>query len=201
MGHHQGSCLGPLIFIIFTNDLHKQLMSSSSLLFADDTTLYMTHRNLRYLKWCMEEDMKRLITWFKANKLTLNLSKTECILFQKNGQRQSITLEINNIQITNTKDVKFLGMWINEYLNWQSHITKLTLKLTRNLNLLKYSQKLMPTNTKKLVYHAHIRSHLQYGILLWGNGATNEQLNKLQKIQNQCLNLYYWEKNKKYQYQ
>ena len=76
----------------------------------------------------------------------------------------------------------------NEYLNWQSHITKLTLKLTRNLNLLKYSQKLMPTNTKKLVYHAHIGSHLQYGILLWGNGATNEQLNKLQKIQNQCLN-------------
>ena len=115
-GTPQGSCLGPLIFIIFTNDLHKQLMSSSSLLFADDTTLYITHRNLRYLKWCMEEDMKRLITWFKANKLTLNLSKTECVLFQKNGRRQSITLEINNIQITNTKDVKFLGMWINEYL-------------------------------------------------------------------------------------
>ena len=98
-----------------------------------------------------------------------------------------ITLEINHTQITNTKDVKFLGMWINEYLNWQSHIAKLTLKLTRNLNLLKYSQNLMPTNTKKLIYHAHIGSHLQYGILLWGNGATNEQLNKLQKIQNKCL--------------
>ena len=78
-------------------------------------------------------------------------------------------------------------MWIDEYLNWQSHIKKLTLKLTRNMNLLKYSQKLMPTDTQKLVYHAHIRSHLQYGILLWGNGATSEQVNKLQKIQNQCL--------------
>ena len=187
-GTPQGSCLGPLIFIIFTNDLHKQLMSSSSLLFADDTTLYMTHRNLRYLRWCMEEDMKSLIAWFKANKLTLNLSKTECVLFQRgSGQRQTITLEINNTQITNTKDVKFLGMWINEYLNWQCHIAKLTLKLTRNLNLLKYSQKLIPTNTKKLIYRAHIGSHLHYGILLWGNGATNEQLNKLQKIQNKCL--------------
>ena len=79
-------------------------------------------------------------------------------------------------------------MWINEYLDWQSHITKRILKLTINLNVLKYSQKLMPTNTKKLFYHAHIGSHLQYGMLPWGNGATNEQLNKLQKIQNQCLN-------------
>ena len=71
-GTPQGSCLGPLIFIIFTNDLHKQLMNTASLLFADDTTLYMTHSlNLRYLKWCVEEDMKSLITWFKANKLTL----------------------------------------------------------------------------------------------------------------------------------
>ena len=119
-GTPQGSCLGPLIFIIFTNDLHNQLMNSCSLLFADDTTLYMTHRNLRYLKWCIEEDMKRLIIWFRANKLTLNLGKTECILFQKNGQRQLITIQLENINVTNTKDVKFLGMWLDEYLNWQN---------------------------------------------------------------------------------
>ena len=88
-GTPQGSCLGPLIFIIFTNDLHKQLMNTASLLFADDTTLYMTHRNLRYLKWCVEDDMKRLVAWFKANKLTLNLGKTVCVLFQKERTKTS----------------------------------------------------------------------------------------------------------------
>ena len=186
-GTPQGSCLGPLIFIIFTNDLNRQLMNSCSLLFADDTTLYMTHRNLRYLKWCIEEDMRRLITWFKSNKLTLNLGKTECLLFQKNGQRQTITIELDNIKVSNSKEVKFLGMWLDEYLNWQSHVRKLTLKLTRNQNLLKYSSKMMPVDTKKLVYHAHIGSHLQYGILLWGNGSSKEQIRKLQKIQNKCL--------------
>ena len=186
-GTPQGSCLGPLIFIIFTNDLHKQLMNTASLLFADDTTIYMSHRNLRYLKWCVEEDMKKLITWFKANKLTLNLEKTICVLFQRNGQRQTITLDLENVQITSVKEVKFLAMWLDEYLNWCTHVQKLILKITRNMNLLKYSQKMMPEETKKLVYHAHIGSHIQYGITLWGNGISNEQLTKLQKIQNQCL--------------
>ena len=186
-GTPQGSCLGPLIFIIFTNDLHKQLMNTASLLFADDTTLYMTHRNLRYLKWCVEEDMKRLISWFRANKLTLNLGKTVCVLFQKKGPRQLITLEVDGVQIQSVKEFKFLGMWLDEYLNWCTHVQKLTLKLTRNLNLLKYSQNLMPAETKKLIYHAHIGSHLQYGLILWGNGITNEQLNKIQKLQNLCL--------------
>ena len=186
-GTLQGSCLGPLIFIIFTNDLHEQLMNTASLLFADDTTLYMTHRNLRYLKWCVEEDMRRLIAWFRTNKLTLNLGKTVCVLFQKNGPRQVITLELDDVQIKSVKEVKFLGMWLDDYLNWCTHVQKLILKITRNLNLLKYSQNMMPRETKKLVYHAHIGSHLQYGLVLWGNGATNEQLNKLQKIQNLCM--------------
>ena len=186
-GIPQGSCLGPLIFIIFTNDLNTQLMNTASLLFADDTTIYMSHRHLKYLKWCVEEDMKRLITWFKANKLTLNLGKTVCVLFQRNGQRQTITLDLDNIQITSVKEVKFLGLWLDEYLTWCTHVQKLILKLTRNLNLLKYSKKMMPKETKKLVYHAHIGSHIQYGIVLWGNGVSNEQIQKLQKIQNQCM--------------
>ena len=186
-GIPQGSCLGPLIFIIFTNDLNNQLMNTASLLFADDTTIYMSHRHLKYLKWCVEEDMKRLITWFKANKLTLNLGKTVCVLFQRNGQRQTITLDLYNIQITNAKEVKFLGLWLDEYLTWCTHVQKLILKLTRNLNLLKYSKKMMPKETKKLVYHAHIGSHIQYGLVLWGNGVTNEQIQKLQRIQDQSM--------------
>ena len=131
--------------------------------------------------------MRRLIAWFRANKLTLNLGKTVCVLFQKKGPRQMITLEVDGVQIKSVKEFKFLGMWLDEYLNWCTHVQKLTLKMTRNLNLLKYSQNLMPAETKKLIYHAHIGSHLQYGLILWGNGITNEQLNKIQKLQNLCI--------------
>ena len=121
------------------------------------------------------------------NKLTLNIGKTVCLLFQKQGHSDEIHIKVDNITIQNTHETKFLGIWLDEHLNWTTHIQKLILKLTRNTNLLKYNQNLMPTHTKKLVYHSHIASHLQYGLLLWGNNATESQLNKLQKLQNKCL--------------
>ena len=186
-GTPQGSCLGPLIFIIFTNDIHKEIQHCKSLLFADDTTIYKSHRNLQYLTWCIEDDMRRIISWFRINKLTLNLDKTVCILFQKQGHDKKIEIAMGDLTITNTKETKFLGMWIDEQLKWNTHIQKLILKLTRNMNLLRFNQHMMPTHTKKLVYHSHIASHIQYGLILWGNNATEEQMNKLQKIQNKCM--------------
>ena len=188
-GTPQGSCLGPLIFLIFTNDLHRHLVYSSSILFADDTTLYKTHRNLVYLKWCLEDDLNTLSDWFAANKLTLNLDKTVCMLFQKNNMNDEITLKVNDMTIRNQTETKFLGMWLDQSLNWHSHIQKLTLKIKRNKYLLNNGKHLMDQNTKRLVYYSHIASHLQYGMLLLGNNAGKEQLNKLQKLQTKCLEL------------
>ena len=74
-GTPQGSCLGPLIFIIFTNDLHQQLHHCHSLLFIDDTTVCKLHRDLQYLSWFIEDDMNRLMKWFHVNQLTLNKDK------------------------------------------------------------------------------------------------------------------------------
>ena len=93
-GTPQGSCLGPLIFLVFTNDLHRHLVYSSAILFADDTTLHKIHKNLTYLKWCLEDDLCTLSDWFAANKLTLNLDKTVCILFQKNNNKREIDLTV-----------------------------------------------------------------------------------------------------------
>ena len=86
--------------------------------------------------------------------------------------------------IPNQRETKFLGMW-------HSHIQKLILKIKRNKYLLNNGKHLMDQNTKKLVYYSHIASHIQYGLLLWGNNVNKEQLNKLQKLQTRCLQLVY----------
>ena len=188
-GTPQGSCLGPLIFLIFINDLHRHLVHSSAILFADDTTLHKTHRNLTYLKWCLEDDLSTLSDWFAVNKLTLNLGKTVCVLFQKNNNKKEIELKVKDMLIPSQLVTKFLGMWLDQTLSWHSHIQKLTLKIKRNKYLLNNGKHLMDQDTKKLVYYSHIASHIQYGLLLWGNNANKDQITRLQKLQTKCLQL------------
>ena len=131
-GTPQGLCLGPLIYLIFTNDLANNLSFCNSIMFADDTTLYKTHNSLRYLKWSVEQDMTVLMDWFRANKLTLNLDTTSCILFKKSGNKKEIHLEIDGIEINSTSNTKFLGLWLDSHLNWSLHLAKLFTKLKRN---------------------------------------------------------------------
>ena len=185
-GAPQGSCLGPLIFLLFTNDLYKQIENCNPILFADDTTLYKTHRNLNYLKWCLEDDMTRLTDWFRANKLSMNVGKTVCVLFQKDPTPKTVTLNVDGTEIQSLKEVKFLGMWLDTQLNWSNHIEKLIIKISRNSNLIKYNKNTMPQDTKLLIYHSHVLSHIQYGLILWGNNASSTQINRIQRIMNRC---------------
>ena len=128
-GTPQGSCLGPLLFIIFINDLPLSTEYCLSLLFADDTTLLHSHQNLEILKTQLEQDIKTLMDWFKANKLTLNLSKTEVVLFSARSTSMDVTLNTGLHQLKSKNHVKFLGMWLDSKLNWRKHITTLLIKL------------------------------------------------------------------------
>ena len=189
-GAPQGSCLGPLLFLIFTNDLHLNLDHCKCILFADDTTIYITHKNLRYMEWCVQEDLNKLDDWFKANKLTLNALKSNCMLFDRKCKSSTkVSLKINDITLPKVQSTKFLGVWIDEKLDWTEHTNKLILKLKKNMNLLRVSKRFLTVDVKRIVYYAHIYSHLKYGIAIWGHMASKQQLTKLKKIQNEGLRL------------
>ena len=127
--------------------------------------------------------------WFKANKRTLNLAKTECLLFTNKKEVRNLSINLGNHTLHTTETVKFLGVWIDNKMSWSKHISNLTVKLKQSMHLLRQSNKFLTKATKKLVYYAHVYSHLIYGILIWGNMINQCTISKIQKILNKCFNL------------
>ena len=127
--------------------------------------------------------------WFKANKLTLNLDKTVCILFNNRSKTKKLTLNLGDYILQNSETVKFLGVWIDEKLTWTKHMSIPMMKLKQNTHLLRLSNRFLTKDTKKLIYYAHIFSHLNYGTLIWGNMIKQETIIKLQKILNSSFGL------------
>ena len=139
------------------------------MLFADDTTLLNHHRNPRFLHYAIHHDMAILFNWFKANQLWLNLSKTVLMNFWP---------EDND----------------DDELNLKSHINNLHSKLQANKRMLMLAWNLISKDNMQLLYHAHVYSHLMYGLTSWGSMISKKDLNPIAKTQSKCISIINGEK-------
>ena len=188
-GTPQGSCLGPLIFLIFVNDMSLHVSDVDLIQFADDTTILFGHRNIHYLKYCIERELEHLQDWFYANKLTLNVDKSIYMLFEKNNSNCNMRFTVCNKEIPRSLLAKFLGTWLNDKLNWNVHVSKLLSKLKGGLGMIRRGNKYLTSNAKCILYYGQIQSNLSYGISIWGPMLRKGQLQEIFAVQRKCVNL------------
>ena len=188
-GVPQGSVLGPLLFIIYTNDHPSCLNLTKTILFADDTTIYLSSNDHDLLYKIMNDELDRLTDWFQANKLSLNATKTNYMLFtNRDIQNLNTTLTLGNSIIDKVKCTKFLGMYIDENLKWNEHTHKVTQKLTRSYYAINKAKHSLNKRHLSTVYYSMVYPYLIYGITLWGN-APKIHLTKLITIQKKIIKM------------
>ena len=173
-GVPQGSVLGPLLFVIYVNDLTRCLNSAKAIQFADDTTVYVTGDDIRSLYILMNQELNILTDWFYANKLSLNVTKTNYMLFTRTLKPigNDMVLGMANIEIARTSSFKFLGLHIDDRLTWKDHITIVCSKLKSALYAINQVKYVVPIDCLKALYFSLVYSQLTYGIILWGASAS-----------------------------
>ena len=190
-GVPQGSILGPLLFILYINDIEHVSYIIKPILFADDTSLFHSHTCFNTLIQEVNSQLHKFSTWFNTNKLSLNTKKSNFIIFTLNGKKYNISeaeINIDGSKIIHVKSTKFLGITIDEHLDWEVHIGNLSNKIARNVGMLNKLKHFLPDYIMKTLYSSHIESHLQCCTLLWANSNVTN-IRKLQLIQKKAIRI------------
>ena len=188
-GVPQGSNLGPLLFLLYINDLPRCLDSSVPALFADDTNLTVSGVTATEIQDNLEIELNKVHMWLLANKLTLNAKKNEFMLIGSRQRLSQITadpiLSIGSESIKRVSSTKTLGVTVDECITWKDHIDEVAKKAAKGIGILRRSKGFLDKDTLKTIYSAFVLPHFDYCALVWHNCSKAFQ-NKLQKLQNKA---------------
>ena len=188
-GVPQGSVLGPLFFLLYVNDMVAACRELDLVLFADDTSIFAKAGDATELFGKVNRGLVELSKWFRCNKLTLNLKKTEYVYFGGQGRRivPQGGLNIGGEAIRRVEGARFLGVWVDEGLKWSEHIEKVRSKVSQLVGILGRASAILCGQMIRNLYNGLVLPHFQYCLMVWGdfqegrNAKAGEALLKCQK--------------------
>ena len=188
-GVPQGSVLGPLLFLVYINDLHNSIRFSSPFHFVDDTGLLNIQDSVHAIDRTLNKDLRELSFWLNTNKIALNVAKTEIILFKTRNKNYDADLKIKlrRKRIHASQYIKYLGIFIDENLNGKKHINEISTKLIKVNAMLSKLRHFVNKDILLSVYYGIFHSHLAYLSLVWGQAKFS--LNKITLLQKRAIRI------------
>ena len=185
-GVPQGSILGPLLFLVYINDLGTVSKTLTSILFADDSNLFAEGNDLKKLQETVNSEIPVLTSWLRTNRLSLNIKKTHIMVFGKipDQVKKQVAVVIDGYKLDVVKNTKFLGLLLDDCLNWKDHVNYIAQKLAKSIGILAQARKVLDRKTLKQLYYSFIYPYINYCNLTWGNSneTTLWPIFRLQKI-------------------
>ena len=182
-GVSQGSISGPLLFVLYVNDMPTAVSDiSNPVVYANDTSLIISNSDGRTFDNNINTAILKLYRWFCNNLLLLNLEKTYFLQFlTKNCSTTDLHISYGNKQVSCTHSIKFLGLMIDDKLSWQCHIDQMIPKLNKASQVIRFLKLLLSLEALKMVYFSIFHSILTYGVIFCGTSSYSNIVFKTQK--------------------
>lgn len=167
MGYPQGSVIGPKLFLLYINDVCNVTERLKFVIFADDTNLFCSGKNLKELLYAIERELEILKTWFDVNKLSLNMKKTKFMVFGNQKEIDGdIELKICDVEIERVYETKYLGVVIDHKLTWKQHIDYIKGTISKSIVILYKSRDILNYKALYIIYCSLILPYISYCVEL-----------------------------------
>ena len=187
-GVPQGSILGPLLFLLYINDLADVSNILFPILFADDSNMFCTGKNLNDICNTMNQELSRVVEWLNVNKLSLNIDKSHFMVFSNKKYTFEPIITVNNTPIDRIYETKFLGVIIDSKLTWKAHINYIKSKVAKGIGILCKARKTLNSRSLMTLYYSFIYPYFVYCVEIWG-GTHSIHVNTLLLQQKRIVRL------------